>query len=116
MKDSLYHCNNISHLHQVFSDPYKFDPERFLDNTGQLVAADHPHRVHLMPFGAGARVCVGEVLASTRMFLILASIMQRFTLLPETVLSEQPSCDARDYELAITMVPPDFKVRLMLRE
>ena len=46
--------------------------QNFLDSYGQLLPADHPHHKNVMPFGAGHRVCVAEVLALSRMFLITA--------------------------------------------
>ncbi|ELU05571.1 hypothetical protein CAPTEDRAFT_63222, partial [Capitella teleta] len=72
---------NMYHLHHdedFWDDPFDFLPERFLDADGELVSASHPNRRHLMPFGAGPRVCLGEVLAKTRLFFVIASLAQMF--------------------------------------
>ena len=53
----------LHHDEKLWDEPFSFKPERFLDVDGQLVPADHPNRKNVMPFGAGHRVCVGEVLA-----------------------------------------------------
>ena len=103
----------MHHDEDLWEEPFKFKPERFLDEDGQVVDADHPNRKHLMPFSAGNRVCVGEVFAMTRMFLILTRILQNFTILPETTIEDQPSIDPRDMEMGFLIYPPDFKVRMV---
>ena len=66
-----------------------------------------------MPFGAGPRVCVGEILAQSRMFLILAKMMQNFTLLPATTIEKQPPWDPRENFVDSGLsVAPDVKVRI----
>ncbi|XP_066276043.1 cytochrome P450 2J1-like [Branchiostoma lanceolatum] len=55
-------------------DPDKFDPTRFLDESGQLLAHDA-----FMPFSAGHRRCLGEHMAKMELFLFLASTLQQFT-------------------------------------
>ncbi|ELU15536.1 hypothetical protein CAPTEDRAFT_209906 [Capitella teleta] len=67
-------------------------PERFLGDDGGLVSASHHNRRHLMPFGAGPRVCLGEVLAKSRIFLIITSLAQKFDILPGKVSAP---CDPR---------------------
>ncbi len=72
----------LHHNPDVWGDPDRFRPERFLDDDGHLVPADHIYRKNLMPFGAGTRVCVGESLALTRLFLWIARLIQRFDITP----------------------------------
>ena len=103
----------MHHDEKVWDEPFAFKPERFLDADGQLVPADHPNRKNVMAFGAGHRVCVGEVFAVSRMFLITARILQNFTILPETTLEKQPSCDPRDMKMGFIVSPKPFKVRLI---
>jgi cytochrome P450 len=102
----------LHHDEQFWEEPFKFRPERYLDAEGQLVPADHPNRRRTMPFGAGVRVCVGEVFAVSRMFLIVARILQNFSILPETSPEQQPSCDPRDMKMGIALLPPEFKIRI----
>ncbi len=71
----------LHHDPEFWGDPDKFRPERFLDDGGLLLPADHPNRKHLMPFSAGIRACVGDQLAQIRMFLLLSNLVKRFVLL-----------------------------------
>ena len=72
----------LHHDPDFWPEPFEFRPERFLDDEGQLVAADHPNRKHLLPFGAGPRVCLGESMALARLFIWIATLAQRFTVTP----------------------------------
>ena len=103
----------LHHDDKLWDKPFSFKPERFLDAEGQLVPADHPSRRNTMPFGAGHRVCVGEVFARGRMFLITARILQNFIILPEDTVQKQPSCDPRNMTLACVLQPPAVKVRMV---
>ena len=103
---------SLHHDEDLWDEPFKFKPERFLNEDGEVLPVDHPNRKHLMPFGAGNRVCVGEVFAMSRMFLILTRILQNFTVLPETSIEAQPSCDPRAMEMGFLIMSPPFKVRM----
>ena len=74
---------SIHHDEELWEEPFKFDPSRFLDEKGQLVRCDHPNRKNSLPFGVGHRVCPGENLAVSRMFLIIARLVQCFQIEPE---------------------------------
>lgn len=70
---------NIWALHRdpsFWKDPDSFIPERFLDAEGKFVFPDGDC---FLPFGAGPRACMGEVLARCELFLFLANLLQRFT-------------------------------------
>ncbi|XP_015272002.1 PREDICTED: cytochrome P450 2J2-like [Gekko japonicus] len=84
----------ITDLRSVLLDPKKwetpekFNPNHFLDKDGQFVENEA-----FLPFGAGARVCVGEQLASIEIFIIFTRMLRAFTLqAPEGVkrISEEP--------------------------
>ncbi|XP_028824282.1 cytochrome P450 17A2 isoform X3 [Denticeps clupeoides] len=62
----------IHHDPKHWDQPDCFQPERFLDSAGQKVTPPS-----FMPFGAGPRVCVGESLARTELFLFLGRLLQR---------------------------------------
>ena len=51
-----------------------FDPERFLNEDGTLRKDEH-----LIPFSMGKRVCLGETLARTELFLFFTGILQLIT-------------------------------------
>ncbi len=72
----------LHHDEEFWGDPDVIRPERFLDDDGQLVPPDHPNRKHLLPFGAGPRVCLGEVFAMTRLFLWTAAVINKFEITP----------------------------------
>ncbi|XP_037587177.1 cytochrome P450 2W1 isoform X1 [Cebus imitator] len=57
--------------------PGQFNPGHFLDADGHFVK-----REAFLPFSAGRRVCVGERLARTELFLLFAGLLQRYRLLP----------------------------------
>ncbi|KAL8188138.1 UNVERIFIED_CONTAM: hypothetical protein K2H54_062097 [Gekko kuhli] len=68
--------------------PQEFNPNHFLDRDGRFV-----EREAFLPFGAGARVCVGEQLARIEIFIFFTTLLRAFTFrLPEGVkrLSTEP--------------------------
>ncbi|XP_032951535.1 cytochrome P450 2W1 isoform X4 [Rhinolophus ferrumequinum] len=79
--------------------PHQFNPGHFLDASGCFVK-----RAAFLPFSAGRRVCVGESLARTELFLLFAGLLQRFRLLPPPGLS--PAGLDTTPRPAFTMRPP----------
>ena len=106
-KDSMV-LINIYALHynaDVWPEPTKFNPDRFLDSDGKL----NSKSTHFMPFSCGRRVCVGEVLAKQELHLLIASLYQRVSLLAppgEPVVPERSdynaSIFAKDYKVILT--------------
>ncbi|XP_040845878.1 cytochrome P450 2W1-like [Ochotona curzoniae] len=60
-----------------WKSPGQFNPDHFLDKHGRFVQP-----AAFLPFSAGRRVCVGERLARTELFLLFAGLLQRYRLLP----------------------------------
>jgi cytochrome P450 len=60
-----------------FAQPERFDPARFLGDA----ARELPRGAYI-PFGAGPRVCIGNSFATMEMTLIVAMLVQRYTLAP----------------------------------
>ncbi|XP_077074728.1 cytochrome P450 2B4-like [Siphateles boraxobius] len=52
--------------------PDTFNPENFLDDNGQFFKPES-----FLPFSLGPRVCLGETLAKTELFLFVTSLLQR---------------------------------------
>jgi len=66
----------VLHRHRsLWEDPNRFDPDRFLAER----SVGRPRFAYL-PFGGGARVCIGQMLAMNEAVLILATLAQRFRL------------------------------------
>uniref|UniRef100_A0A3Q2NYB0 Uncharacterized protein n=2 Tax=Fundulus heteroclitus TaxID=8078 RepID=A0A3Q2NYB0_FUNHE len=62
----------------VWSEPYSFKPERFMERGGS--SARFP-----MPFGGGARLCLGESVAKIELFLFTAYLLRDFQfVLPQS--------------------------------
>uniref|UniRef100_A0A1I8GVQ1 Cytochrome P450 n=1 Tax=Macrostomum lignano TaxID=282301 RepID=A0A1I8GVQ1_9PLAT len=74
-KDSLTFVNqySVNNNAEVFPQPERFCPERFLDGEGRYSPSDH-----VMPFSTGKRACLGESLARMELFLIIAGLLQRY--------------------------------------
>ncbi len=70
----------LHHDRDFWGDPEKFRPERFLDDRGELLPPDHPNRKHVLPFGAGPRVCLGEIFAMARLFLWTSTLVKEFVI------------------------------------
>ncbi|MFD7027306.1 cytochrome P450 [Streptomyces sp. NPDC059917] len=94
---------NLPALHrdpQVWQDPEEFDPDRFAPERMAQVPA-----YAWMPFGHGARACIGRPFALQEAVLVLAMVLQRFDL----ELADP------DYELAVhetlTVKPDGLAVR-----
>ncbi|HEY2526512.1 MAG TPA: cytochrome P450, partial [Xanthobacteraceae bacterium] len=66
----------VLHRHRRFwRDPDAFDPSRFLGTARNAI-----DRFAYMPFGAGARTCIGSTFALQEATLILATITKYFDL------------------------------------
>ncbi|XP_044516103.1 steroid 17-alpha-hydroxylase/17,20 lyase [Gracilinanus agilis] len=100
---------SIHHDPTQWNEPERFIPERFLDkNKDQLIIPNASY----FPFGSGPRVCIGEFLARSELFLFLAWILQRFDLeVPED--GELPSLDGL-YGVVFQITP--FKLKIKLRK
>lgn len=69
----LYGCIYLTHQRpDLYPEPKLFKPERFLERQFS------PYE--FLPFGDGARRCIGEALASFEMKLVLATMLSRYRL------------------------------------
>ncbi|XP_070574474.1 steroid 17-alpha-hydroxylase/17,20 lyase-like isoform X2 [Ptychodera flava] len=100
---------NLWKLHMdenFWKAPETFRPERFLDDDGKAL----PKQDSFLPFSAGRRVCVGEVLAKNEMLLIFVCLFQQFTFLPAPG-KEKPSLEPTFQILTTKCTPYDVIAR-----
>ncbi|XP_067667946.1 cytochrome P450 2J5-like [Haliotis asinina] len=69
----LVNLLSVHHDPKLWPNPGTFNPCRFLKD-GKVHRGEY-----FMPFSAGPRVCAGETLAKTELFLFFANLLQRFT-------------------------------------
>ena len=66
---------SLLQLHQdpdVYPDPERFDPQRFIDNKANTFS--------LAPFGGGTRRCVGAAFANMEMDVVLRTVLRNVTI------------------------------------
>ncbi|TFK32426.1 cytochrome P450 [Crucibulum laeve] len=76
---------SVSHNPQVYPDPDVFKPERFFGSDGQLNSDEVNYA-----FGFGRRVCPGRHLASSTIWLTMASILAAFNVQRPANMSDTP--------------------------
>lgn len=68
---------SLHRVSSVFPDPDKFEPQRWIDASGEQLKT---MRAHLMHFGAGTRMCIGMNLATAEIKLAVGNIMARYNV------------------------------------
>jgi cytochrome P450 len=78
---------SISQIHvndEAFPDPDRFDPQRFIGSK--------PSTLAWIPFGGGARRCVGAVFANMEMDVVLRTVLRHFAIETTTAPGEKWHC------------------------
>ena len=91
-----------------WDNPEEFNPHRHMDSDGRLIN----NQGNWLPFLAGRRVCAGEPLAKTELFLFLAIMLHGYTFLAEVGLLP-PSLEG---ERVSAHAPKPYKIRVVKRE
>jgi len=91
----------IHHRKDLYPESKKFNPERFLKRKYSAY--------EFIPFGGGARRCIGEALAQFEMKLVLATIMSNYKLAKANNKQEKPQ------RRGVTVVPANG-VSLVIKE
>jgi pentalenene oxygenase len=94
----------IHHRADLYPDPDRFDPDRWLEGNAELIP-----RVGFIPFGAGPRVCIGEHIGIAKATIALATITSRWhlDLVPGQRVRPVPS---------LVMKPDGLRLRLSPRQ
>ncbi|XP_072325328.1 cytochrome P450 2D20-like isoform X2 [Scyliorhinus torazame] len=83
----------------IWSTPHQFNPGHFLNSEGKFVKQEA-----FLPFSAGRRVCLGEQLAKTELFLFFTYMLQQFTFhVPEN--ESRPSYMEAKYGTTLSPLP-----------
>jgi cytochrome P450 len=75
---------SIADLHDdadIFSNPERFDPYRFVDTK--------PPTFAWLPFGGGTRRCIGAAFANTEMHVVLRTVLQHFEIATDNARDEK---------------------------
>lgn len=99
--------SNIWAVHnnaELFPEPYKFKPERFINEQGEFVRSKQ-----VIPFSVGARSCPGEVLAQRELFLFLVNLVQQFDIHPPEG-KDLPNLPGDGIFNGIGTYPPPFEI------
>lgn len=64
--------NQLHENREMFPDPERFDPQRFLDAK--------PNTFAWVPFGGGTRRCIGAAFANMEMDVVLRTVLRHFTI------------------------------------
>ena len=86
-------------------------PERFLDAKGKFSASGPLGFRSYLPFSAGRRVCLGESLAKTDLFLVSARLLHRFTF---ECAPGKPLPDLEGH-LGVVLVPKSYEISIKNR-
>ncbi|XP_064639839.1 cytochrome P450 1A1-like [Lineus longissimus] len=91
---------SVNHDENVFPEPEKFNPYRFLKPDGSVV-----DKLSFFPYGCGKRKCPGELLARLEVFMFFTTLLQRCTFKP--VDGDTIKLNSK---YGLTLKPNDYKV------
>ena len=90
-----------------WTDPDDFRPERFLNESGQIIKPEP-----FIPFGIGKRICLGETLAKRELFIFSVVMVQKMSFL---LTQNHPTPDPGAATAGVTRIPLPFYVQIKPR-
>ncbi|KYM83976.1 hypothetical protein ALC53_05594 [Atta colombica] len=107
-KDTMLVANfNRILMDESWNDPEDFRPERFLDNNGNIITPEK-----YFPFGIGKHHCMGETLAKSNIFIIIATLLQAFSF---SVVPGESRPTTQDFVDGVTAGPKPYRALVSLR-
>ncbi|KAK3085113.1 hypothetical protein FSP39_024621 [Pinctada imbricata] len=108
-KDSLYLFNvwSLHHDQRHWKNPMKFNPDRFLDESGALFIPDY-----FVPFGLGHRRCPGESLVEIEVYVMFTCIMHQLRV----CASPQARELNLEADFSYILTPKDLKIEVKERD
>lgn len=92
---------------RYFEKPDTFNPDHFLDANGALKKNEA-----FIPFSLGKRICLGEGIARTELFLFFTTILQNFSVASPVAPED---IDLTPQENGVGKVPPTYQIRFLSR-
>ncbi|KAM9756354.1 cytochrome P450 2B4-like [Dama dama] len=96
------------HDSHYFEKPDDFNPNHFLDASGAVKKNDA-----FMPFSIGKRICLGEGIARTELFLFFTTILQNFSVATPVAPED---IDLTPQESGVGKVPPNYQIQFLPRQ
>ncbi|GMM32571.1 hypothetical protein DAMA08_053160 [Martiniozyma asiatica (nom. inval.)] len=105
-------CWSGNHDFKKFKSPMIFNPNRYLNESGQLNQLNH------LSFGSGSRKCLGDQLANYELYILLAKFILKFKPVNASALvplQEENSLILNKYPFSLAIEPDDFTIELINR-
>ncbi|KAL6256516.1 hypothetical protein P5V15_012629 [Pogonomyrmex californicus] len=107
-KDTMLIVNyNTILMDETWDNPEDFQPERFLDDDGNIVTPEK-----YFPFSFGRHRCMGETLARSNIFIITATLLQAFTF---SVVPGESRPSTQEFVDGATAGPKPYRALVTLR-
>ncbi|XP_051017989.1 cytochrome P450 2B1-like [Acomys russatus] len=92
---------------QYFAQPDTFNPDHFLDANGALKKNEA-----FMPFSIGKRMCLGEGIARSELFLFFTAILQNFSVVSPV---DPQGISLTPKDSGVCKIPPGYQIRFLPR-
>ncbi|KAJ7448564.1 cytochrome P450 [Mycena latifolia] len=109
--NALNFFSEALHVQRMYPDPYTFNPERFLLNGKPNPAVKSPDAA----FGYGRRVCPGRHLATSSVWITVASILATFNITKAVGDDGNVIEPTHEYFPGLVMMPLPFKCSIKPR-